>query len=357
MRIMSCGRCAQRVFFENVECEGCGAALGFVPAELTLRAFDIQPDGNWLRLGPEGPAQRPCANRHLCNWMLPVDDPGALCVCCRTTAIIPALTTPENAHRWMLIERAKQRLFYGLLSLKLAVPSKGEDAQRGLSFQFLESTAPEQKVLTGHQDGVITLNIAEADDDERERMRNHLHEPYRTLLGHFRHEVGHYFWDRLIDGTPWLDEFRERFGDERADYAQALQQHYNAPKPDWLSSYVSSYASSHPWEDWAECWAHYLHIVDGLETASAWGLTLANAMPRSSGVPTSARPKPLDPALPLPTPLIEQWLPVSQFINAMDRCLGTHDSYPFVLVTPVIEKLEFIHRVIGEHSRAMPQVA
>jgi hypothetical protein len=35
----------------------------------------------------------------------------------------------------------------------------------------------------------------------------------------------------------------------------------------WQKSFISKYATSHPWEDWAETWAHYLHIMDMLETA------------------------------------------------------------------------------------------
>jgi len=62
-------------------------------------------------------------------------------------------------------------------------------------------------VLTSHCNGLITLNIAEADDAERERRRVKFHEPYRTLLGHLRHEVAHYYWDRLIANSKWLSGF------------------------------------------------------------------------------------------------------------------------------------------------------
>ncbi len=346
---MACGRCGQRIFFDNVVCDACGAALGFVPAELTLVAFELDAEGRWHRLGGAGPDQRPCANysgAQICNWMVPADSNETLCACCRTTAIIPALTSSENHTAWARIEQAKRRLFYSLISLKLPILNKADDAERGMSFQFLEALTPIQSVLTGHANGVITLNIAEANDAQREQTRLQMHEPYRTLLGHFRHEIGHYYWDRLIRDTPWIAECREIFGDERADYAQALQQHYSAPATDWAQRYVSAYASSHPWEDWAECWAHYMHVQDGLETAAAWGLSLAHAMPVSSGKPAT-KPKPLDLKAPLEPALIEQWLPVSQFINAMDRCLGTRDSYPFVLPTPVVGKLAFIHKVVA----------
>jgi len=351
MKTLSCERCGQRVFFENVACENCGAALGFVPAEMRMASFDIDDDSSWKRVTTEDTSLQPCSNytqHQVCNWMVPTGSANLLCPSCATTFIVPALSKAENLAYWQLIEQAKRRLFYSLLSLKLPTPSKAQDAEHGLSFQFLEQLTPTEKVMTGHDSGVITLNIAEADDAQREQARAHLHEPYRTLLGHFRHEIGHYYWDRLVDGSPWIDEFRTLFGDERADYAQALAAHYASPAADWQQNFVSSYASSHPWEDWAECWAHYMHLQDGLETAAAWGLKLSHALPDAPPVEAQA----LDLAAPsLEHALIEQWLPVSQFVNAMSRSLGSHDSYPFVVPAPVIEKLEFIHKVIGAAVR------
>lgn len=351
MKTLTCGRCGQRIFFENTHCGNCGAALGFVPAELAFAAFEIDADGAWQRVGREGPAQRPCTNYRLenvCNWMVPAESPNALCLCCNTTHTIPELSKPENRAYWLLLEQAKRRLFYSLVALQLPAPSKNEDAEHGLSFLFLEEVQPKEKVLTGHDEGVITLNIAEADDARREQMRLHLHEPYRTLLGHFRHEIGHYYWDRLIAESPWIDEYRTLFGDERADYGEALKQHYANPVQDWPQRFVSSYASSHPWEDWAESWAHYMHMQDGLETAVAWGLRLDHAVPGGAAV----EPRIVDATVsPLRPTLIEQWLPVSQFINAMDRSLGSHDSYPFVLPEAAIAKLEFVHKVISAAAR------
>jgi len=351
MKVFDCGHCGQRVFFDNLRCGNCGSALGFVPGEQAMVAFDVQPDGLWSRLGPEGPAQRPCQNyalENVCNWMVPADDPTPHCLSCRTTHIIPALGKPENRGYWSLLEQAKRRLFYTLLALKLPAPSKAADPQHGLWFQFLEDVSPQQRVLTGHDEGVITLNIAEADDARRESVRAAMHEPYRTLLGHFRHESGHYFWDRLVKDTSWIDEYRRLFGDERADYEEALKKHYATPLADWASNFISAYASSHPWEDWAECWAHYLHMVDGLDTAAAWGLGLTH--PTNDGPPLKAEP--VDPAAASIEPsLIAQWLPVSQFINAMNRSLGLHDSYPFVVLAPVVAKLDFIHRVVSAAGR------
>jgi hypothetical protein len=345
MKILTCGRCSRRIFFENTACGACGAALGFVADELAFAAFDIGADGQWQRLAPAGPAQRPCSNyaqERVCNWMVAADSPHRLCVSCRTTKIIPGLSKPENRGRWLLLEQAKRRLFYSLLSLGLPVTGKDDDPVAGVSFHFLEEVTPSEKVLTGHDEGLITLNIAEADDAHRELMRAHLHESYRTLLGHFRHEIGHYYWDRLIANSAWLDEYRALFGDERADYAEALKLHYATPRQDWPQHFVSSYASSHPWEDWAESWAHYLHMHDALETAEAWGLTLHSAVPGMPPVVAQA----LSPSADLRPILVENWLPVSQFTNAMDRSLGTRDSYPFVLPDDAMAKLEFIHKVV-----------
>lgn len=350
MQLFNCSHCGNRVFFENVRCEACGSALGFSAEESTMLAFQISAEGQWLRSGPEGLAYRPCINtaEGVCNWLVPIDDTHQHCVSCRTTHTIPALGKPENRAYWGQLEQAKRRLFFTLLRLGLPVPNKLEDPVNGLSFEFLEETSQEMRVLTGHDEGTITLNIAEADDARREQTRLAMHEPYRTLLGHFRHEIGHYYWDRLIRDTEWIGECRALFGDESQDYATALQNHYANPPVDWPQNFISVYASAHPWEDWAETWAHYLHMVDGLETAAAWGLHLDYATP--SAPPLIAQPLDGD-AEQIASTVVEQWLPVSQFINAMDRSLGAHDSYPFIVVAPVVAKLDFIHRVVQAARR------
>jgi len=350
MKTLACERCGLRVFFENVACERCGAALGFVPDELEMGAFEIADDGAWQRLRDGAAAQKPCLNytsAQACNWMVPADSDATLCTSCQTTHILPALSEPDNLVSWRLIEQAKRRLVYSLLSLGLPVRSKADDPEHGVWFEFLQELQPGQRVMTGHDNGIITLNIEEADDARREAVRHQMHEPYRTLVGHFRHETGHYYWDRLVDGTPWLERFRALFGDERADYAQALQAHYEAPRADWPEHFVSAYASAHPWEDWAECWAHYLHILDGLDTAAAWGLKLASP----GGPPVTAKPLEAR-AGSFAAALVERWLPISQFVNAMSRSLGLVDGYPFVIPPPVVEKLDFVHQVVASSARA-----
>ena len=347
MRSLTCSRCGQGVFFENVACGACGAVLGFDPETLGFAAFEIDANGQWRRVGRPGPALKPCANyaqEEVCNWMLAADSPESLCRSCRTNQVIPSLDVAGNRQLWFLLEQAKRRLFYGLIALALPTPNKVDDPDHGLAFQFLEQATPKERVLTGHDEGLITLNLEEADDAKRESLRAHLHEPYRTLIGHFRHEIGHYYWDRLVRQSPWIDEYRQRFGDERADYAEAMRRHYASPADGWPTSFISSYASSHPWEDWAECWAHYMHIQDGLETASAWQLRLRAGVAGAAPV----APAPIDLAqASVREALVAQWLPVSRFINAMDRGLGSRDSYPFVLVEPVLDKLDFIHKVIS----------
>jgi len=352
MKTFCCERCEARVFFENDLCGACGAQLGYVPAEVAMASFEIDASGAMARLSPQhGAPLRRCANHAppvTCNWMVDADDANDLCLSCRTTHTHPALGKPENGTYWASIEVAKRRLAYSLLSWGLPLPPKTEDPVNGVSFEFLEQIDPAKKVLTGHDEGVITLNVAEADDARREQVRAQMHEPYRTLLGHMRHEIGHYYWDRLIRGTAWTDRFRELFGDERMDYAQALQQHYTSPLADWQQRFVSAYASSHPWEDWAECWAHYMHLRDGLETAASWGLQLDHAVPGTA--PVRAEAIAADDAT-LQAQVINTWLPVSQFINAMSRSLGNRDSYPFVMPDAVLEKIAFIHQVIGAGVR------
>jgi hypothetical protein len=217
-----------------------------------------------------------------------------------------------------------------------------------LVFEFRADLDPPGSgpVMTGHVHGLITIDLAEADDAERERRRRHMHEPYRTALGHFRHEVGHYYWERLVQGSDLIGAFRGRFGDERQDYDQALERYYQqGPPADWQDMFVSAYARAHPWEDWAETWAHYLHITDTLETAEGCGLALS---PQSSNGPapklefaaTGCRPELFD-------RMIEQWFPLAYVLNNLNRGMGLPDGYPFVLSKPAIEKLRLVHEVVA----------
>jgi hypothetical protein len=254
------------------------------------------------------------------------------------------------------LQEEKNRLIYSLLRLKLTVASKQESPVQGLAFDFLGSPNPrfreDSSVITGHAQGVITLDIAEADDVVRERVRQEMAEPYRTLLGHFRHESGHYFWDRLVRDADRLAAFREQFGDERTDYDAALQRHYaDGPPVDWPQRFVSSYASSHPWEDWAETWAHYLHMVDTLETAWQLGLRLEPRVEESDELATAAT---LDPYGSKDfRMLVGHWFPLTVALNCLNQSMGQPDAYPFVLAPVVVDKLGLVHDIIHDRACSM----
>jgi hypothetical protein len=221
-----------------------------------------------------------------------------------------------------------------------------EDPQRGLMFDFLRSPPGGPRVLTGHASGLITLNVEEADDAKREQIKYELREPYRTLLGHFRHEVGHYYWDRLVWNTRWLEAFRQLFGDERASYSEALKRNYEqGPPADWASRHVSSYASTHPWEDWAETWAHYLHIVDSLSTAIGFGINAGHLQCDIQPFTREALYAPDDPDADDLLRLLNAWIEIVTVMNELARSMGQPDIYPFVMCKPVVAKLHFIHLV------------
>jgi hypothetical protein len=347
MKIFECPSCGQMLFFENTACEQCGSALAFVERTHTLTAVVACEDAVRLT-GEEQAAWRHCANRAhgVCNWLVPVDSSAILCTACRLNRTIPGLTSPQRLAWWREIEVAKHRLVYTLLLLGLPLASKMDDPARGLAFDFLDDTASASPVLTGHADGVITLNIREADPAQREQARASMHEPYRTLLGHFRHEIGHYYWDRLVRDDPALiKEFRALFGDEREDYGSALARYYdNGPAPDWALHHISAYCTAHPWEDWAETWAHYLHMLDTLETAHAFGLRIR---PKAGPNDLVELKKPVDPFQHEDiASLVEAWLPVTFAVNSLNRSMGQPDLYPFVLSPPAIDKLGFVHHVV-----------
>jgi hypothetical protein len=354
MKTFHCTHCQSLVFFENVTCLNCGHTLAYLPDQDVMAALSEAGDGLWHVEGRGARAEtyRLCTNysqQNVCNWAVPQDDPNALCRSCRLTRVIPDLT-PEGKEAWARLESAKRRLVHSLINLQLPLAPKDDSNPEGVTFEFLkDSTQPNgdnQRVLTGHDNGLITINVAEADDVEREKQRKQQHEPYRTLLGHFRHEIGHYYWDRLIRDSDRLQAFRELFGDEQADYGEALKRHYEqGPPPNWAEQYISTYATSHPWEDWAESWAHFLHMADALETAGESGLMLK---PKRADEPALAAPKTsaavMDNGF---DSMIERWLPLTYVMNNLSRGLGLPDSYPFVLTEPVIAKLRFIYDTIA----------
>lgn len=351
MKLFKCQACGQLLYFENTRCESCGRRLGYVPERAELCALD-GGEGRWHPWEhPERPL-RFCANaaHDACNWMVAADAGAEYCLACRHNRTVPDLGVPRNLLLWRKLELAKHRLFYTLIRLGLPLVDRDEDPEHGLAFDFLADppSLPGTKVMTGHDNGLVTVSIEEADDAERERMRLAMGESYRTLLGHMRHEVGHWFWDVLVRDAPArLDAFRALFGDERRDYGEALQRHYAEGAPaDWRDRFVTAYASAHPWEDWAETWAHYLHMVDTLETARAFGLSVRPRIAREEETLTATLD--FDPHAGGHgiARLVGDWLPLTFAVNSLNRSMGQPDLYPFVLSAPAIAKLGFVHEIV-----------
>ncbi|RPD49952.1 hypothetical protein DNI29_03920 [Hymenobacter sediminis] len=350
MKLFKCTHCGQLVYFENTHCERCHSPLGFDAQQQQLVALEPRQEQRFVLYGHSNESLYSyCANHahEVCNWLVPAGSHTEFCVACQLNRTIPKLTEPGHIARWQELEKAKHRLVFSLLQLGLPVISKTENEETGLAFDFLanEQKPEGEKVMTGHDNGLITINIAEADSVEREMARKSMDEVYRTVLGHFRHEVGHYYWERLIEHTNWLAEYRQLFGDEQEDYGEALKKHYDqGPPADWAEHYISAYATTHSWEDWAETWAHYLHIMDTLQTAYAFGLSVN---PRRATDEQN-----LDAAI-TEDPygvadfnrVMEMWLPLSFAMNSLNRSMGQPDSYPFIIAPDVVRKLDFIHRV------------
>lgn len=358
MKLFQCQNCSQPLHFENTRCERCGLSLGYLPDRETITALKPHttarnPQRTEWRALADGGRYRSCANAeyNACNWLIPAAGPDIYCAACRHNRMIPDLSFPENLNRWRALEAAKHRLFYTLFQLRLPLETQAE-SPAGLAFQFLADVGPAgTPIMTGHADGVITINLAEADDAERERRRQQMGELYRTLLGHFRHEIGHYYWDRLIANTPHLDEFRRVFGDERQDYASALRSYYaNGAPAGWSKHFISAYASSHPWEDFAETWAHYFHMIDTLETAHVAGLAVSPKLPQSPGAVFDFHPGDTD----MPR-LVEAWLALTFAVNSLNRSMGLHDLYPFVLGALAVAKLTFVQQRIRAMSPRKPE--
>ncbi len=325
------------MFFENTRCDRCGKLLGFDP--ITMSVLALTGDANGELAASEGITFRHCRNRldfDACNWLLPTGETNNYCQACRLNDVIPDLGRADNIVLWRRLELAKRRLLYTLLALGL--PLGPTSTLPGMRFRFLEDRSrnpdvTEEFVSTGHAGGVITLNLAEADHASRQQVQEQMHERYRTLLGHFRHESGHYYYPALLAKEADLAVFRYLFGDERAPYDASIQAYYESGPPvDWERVWVSAYASAHPLEDWAESFAHYLHIVDALETARELGAMGKGVAPDGKAG------------------WILQWGELSVFLNELNRGLGLEDPYPFVLPPSAVRRLDFIYQLVGRHS-------
>jgi hypothetical protein len=342
--------CGNEIYFINSRCLDCGREVGYLREENAMVAFERAADGAFVAKGPkaEGELLKKCRNyaeHDVCNWMIPDSAGENYCAACRLNKIIPNLQVPKNKEYWYRLEKEKRRLLYGLDRLGLPFPSKKEDEKNGLAFAFmadhpdkntyLETLGGGDRVYTGHAKGLITINVAEADDVSRELMRVRMDEPYRTLLGHFRHEVGHFYWDRLVKESPRRSEFDRIFGSPLGDYGAALKKHYaSGARPDWREKYISSYAAAHPWEDWAETWAHFMHMVATMETAHYHGLLDLDpgGPPIFSGLSTSD--------------LVDRWSKFAVAFNGVNISMGYHYLYPFVLNAVTYEKLAFVRDTI-----------
>lgn len=342
MKTFQC-TCGARVFFVNNRCMTCQRELSFLPDRGVLAAVEARDDGLIEQVGRAGDGYRRCGNQldwGVCNWLIPSEEAEthSLCQACRLNDVIPNLDVPGHRELWANVEQAKRHLVYTLNQLRLPVRSKAE-VDWGMAFRLMQD-GPGREVITGHADGWITLNLEEADAAKREQVRLSLREGYRTVLGHLRHEVGHYYWDLCVRDSHHLADFRALFGDERVSYADALDRHYaDGPPSNWQEQYISPYATMHPWEDWAESFAHSLHMADTLETAGHFGLR------RDDGNPLGAARWDASTAL-------TEWAEVTVALNALNRSMGMPDAYPFSLTPPIAEKLTFVAEVVRSFPSA-----
>jgi hypothetical protein len=346
MKLFACQHCDNVLYFENTVCERCGHRIGYLPEKEVMSA--VEPEGpNWSALADPGTLYRFCANweQHACNWMVEASSPSPYCRACQHNRTIPDVSDPARHTMWTRIEEAKRRLFYSLIKLQLPLPTPGSGDLQPLVFDFLADPPDRKEIMTGHEHGTVTISLTEADDSEREKLRNSMNEPYRTLLGHFRHEVGHFYWDRLVRDEGRIESFRALFGDESVDYGESLNRYYaNGPLPNWQASYVSAYATMHPWEDFAETWAHYLHIVDTLEMAYAFSLSVAPRI-RTDETLSAVVDRNAYRASSMEA-LLEAWLPITFAVNSLNRAMGQPDLYPFIVSAQAAQKLGYIHDLV-----------
>ena len=351
MKLFRCQKCANRLYFENSSCEKCGHVLGYLPEQEILAA--VEPDGaTWIAIGNADGRYRFCANweLHACNWLISSHAKSSYCSACQHNDVVPDVSNPANRALWLKLEEAKRRLFYSLIKLRLPLGLREDGEGEPLEFRFL-SDLPGHKIMTGHDNGLITIALKEADDATREKRRASMNEPYRTLLGHFRHEVGHYYWDKLVRDGDMLDDFRHAFGDERMSYEEALERHHALGVPlGWQDNFVSAYATMHPWEDFAETWAHYLHICDTLEMAQSFGLSV---YPTAGVKPATTVQLAINPYHSGDMKkIIADWLPITFAVNCLNRAMGQPDLYPFVVSEPVVQKLDYIQQLVQRRRTA-----
>ncbi|WP_028463664.1 putative zinc-binding metallopeptidase [Nocardia sp. 348MFTsu5.1] len=339
MRAFDCPECGGPAPFEAQSCPSCQVPLAFHVPSMKLVAIpgdSVTIDGTRLLR---------CSNwAWECNWLVADDSGSGQCFAGSFIRARPAGDDTLALERLAQTAKSLRRLLYQLIELELPVEPYYRQG-RGLAFDLISSRTSGTPVVIGHANGVITIDLAESLDEHRESLRVRLGEPYRTMLGHFRHEVGHYYQSILVENGRMIDECRELFGDERASYTDALDRHYKFGAPEgWEQSYISEYATMHPWEDFAECFAHYLHISDTLDTAAESGLVVqaervrwnltADVVPRSNYAGSTIES------------VLADWQVLAGAFNRINQSMGKRDLYPFTISEPVVRKLEFVHRVV-----------
>jgi hypothetical protein len=345
MRVFSCDRCDGIVPFAALDCPTCGTATGYDTAKQTLRTLAPTAEPAVFRIGdsddPDGQLVWRCLNAAWgCNWLVPVDSDTEWCRSCRLTRGRPDIGRHDAIEAWMVSEAAKRRVVHQLDVLALPITARSDAAPDGVAFDLVH--VPGEGGITGHLDGVITLDLAEIDDKHRDDLRRLLDEPFRTVIGHLRHELGHHYFARLVGQSDDLAQFRRLFGDERDDYTEAVERHYAKGGPAWDSTrYVTPYAAVHPLEDWAETFAHYLHVLDAVDTAIAHHL-----VPPDSKVLITSDPAD---ALDLGN-ILDTWVVINRGINAIAETLGARPIYPIEPSGVVIDKLQFVHQQVAAHT-------
>ena len=371
----------QIVFFESSTCLSCSRVIGVDDDFNKVEAYDLdKKNGHYIKASTPKTRHQKCDNHaqfKVCNGMVNLDtfvpsknEGEVLCFGCRFNETVPDLSVAKHIPLWKKMETAKRRALYTLKALSLPLINLEQDPENGLSFDFTtdrdvnDHFASKLKgstaVFTGHDCGHITINLAEADDVARSHTKDAMGEQYRTLLGHFRHELGHYYFDKLITTSSEKHELcKSYFGDDQLDYQAALKKHYKHSTPDkWQKEFISEYATMHPYEDWAETWAHYMHIIDTLETAKHFSIT--GSISGKDVDPNKKEPLDLlkDSLLFSPqvsiSAILDTWMEFSVILNSLNRSMGMNDAYPFVLTQPVRKKLSFIHHAIHNQLDQMP---
>ncbi|MEJ1155589.1 zinc-binding metallopeptidase family protein [Microbacterium marmarense] len=334
-----CPHCRRFVYLDTLVCPNCTTQLGY---DLASRQFHSVVDG---QVAIDSNLRFTCSNREwLCNWLVADDASAGRCYSCRLTRRKPDANDTVALEALAKTEESKRRLVLQLGDLGLPI-APWYLHEGGLGFDLISSLSDGKRVTIGHANGIVTVDLAESLDDRREGLRVSLGEPYRTMLGHLRHEVGHYFQGVLLrDDSDW-DQCRNLFGDERASYQDAIKRHYALGAPEgWQSSFISEYATMHPWEDFAETFAHYLHITGTLNTAAVLGIRLDESVSRlrdTDVVPIdSYQSEPVE-------RLLSDWEWMSEAFNRVNRSMGFGDLYPFDIVGSIARKLAFVHRLVS----------